>query len=304
MHINFRLLGGALMRTEQEMMKLIMNKAIEDERIRAVTLNGSRANPNATHDIYSDFDIVYFVRDVGDFTKDKSWINYFGDVLIVQYPEDWYNHPYDYSSRNTFVYLIQFTDGNRIDLTIVDINNIEKESINYEPRIVLLNKDNFKELTPIDSERAFYIQKPSELEFHNTSNEFRWLCIYISKGLCREELYYAKYAYDVLVMPMFIKMLNWKIAIDNNFKVTTGDHSKYLKRFLSDDEMKRFHNIFPNGEYDDIWNKLILMYDYFAELEFFVAGSMGYTLATQESKGVKEFILNRRRTYSVYNKEK
>lgn len=281
------------MRTEQEMMDLIMNKALQDDRIRAVTMDGSRANCNATHDKYCDFDIVYYVTDVREFTTDKSWISYYEDILIVQYPMDWYSHPYDYHSHDTFTYLIQFADGNRIDLSIVDIRNIEKEAYNNEPRIVLLNKDNFIELGPIDDERAFYIQKPSELEFYNTCNEFRWLCIYISKGLCREELYYAKYAYDVLVMEMFIKMLNWKIAIDHNFQVTTGDHSKYLKRFLTDSEMRRFHAIFPNGKYEDIWNKLFLMYDYFAELESYVAENLGYTADTHETKRVRQFIVDR-----------
>ena len=88
-------------------------------------------------------------------------------------------------------------------------------------------------MTPICNERAFYIRKPTKKEYYDTCSEFRWLAVYISKGLCRQELYYAKYAYDVLVMEMFIKMLNWKIGVDNNFLVTTGSHSKYLKRFLS-----------------------------------------------------------------------
>ena len=35
------------MRSEKEMMDIIMNKALSDERIRAVTMEGSRANPNA-----------------------------------------------------------------------------------------------------------------------------------------------------------------------------------------------------------------------------------------------------------------
>lgn len=282
------------MRSEQEMMELIMNKAIHDDRIRAVAMDGSRANLNATHDQYSDYDIVYFVTDVREFTKDKSWIQYFGDILIVQYPEDWYAHPYNYDSHDTFAYLIQFADGNRIDLTIVDIQNIANEKENKEPRIILLNKDNFTELTPIDTERAFYIQKPSEMEFYNTCNEFRWVCIYISKGLCREELYYAKYIYDVLVMDMFMKMLNWKIAIDHRFQVTTGSHSKYLKRFLSEEEMERFQSIFPNGEYEDIWNKLFVMYDYFAELESYVGMQFGYDVNERESKRVREFMLERR----------
>ncbi len=281
------------MRTEREMMDLILQKAMSDERIRAVAMDGSRANRNATHDSYSDFDIVYYVTDVREFTQDKSWITYFGEILIVQYPMDWYNHPYDYNSRDTFNYLMQFKDGNRIDLTLVDIQNIEEEKKIKEPRIILLNKDNFDALSPIDNEKAFYIQKPSRHEFYNTCNEFRWLCIYITKGLCREELYYSKYAYDVLVMDMFMKMLNWKVAIDNDNQVTTGAHSKYLKRFLSTEEMKRFQSIFPNGEYEDIWNKLFKMYDYFCDLEMYVAKKLYYDTDIIEAANVREFMMNR-----------
>ena len=35
------------MRTEKEMMELILSMAREDARIRAVYINGSRTNPNA-----------------------------------------------------------------------------------------------------------------------------------------------------------------------------------------------------------------------------------------------------------------
>lgn len=282
------------MRTSAEMMELIMKKASNDDRIRAVTLDGSRANKNAVHDGYSDFDICYIVSDVRDFTKDKSWIAYFGEILIVQYPMDWYSHPYDYNSHDNYTYLIQFTDGNRIDLTLIDIQNISLEAENNEPRIILLNKDNLSELTSVDSEAAFYIQKPSQMEYYNTCNEFRWLSVYISKGLCRREFYYVRYSYEVLTMEMFIKMLNWKIGTDHDFKVTTGGHSKYLKRFLSEDEMNRFQGIFPDGNYDDIWTKLFLMYDYFAELAAYVGGCLGYEFNNTETENVRNFIISRR----------
>lgn len=281
------------MRSEQEMLDIIMNKARSDERIRAVAMDGSRANENATHDRYSDFDIVYYVTDIREFTNDKSWINIFGDILIVQCPDDWYSHPYDYNSHDRFAYLIQFADGNRIDLTLVDIRNIAKEAMNEEPRIILLNKDNYKDLIPVDTENVFYIESPTEQEFSNTCNEFRWLSIYITKGLCREEFYYARYSYEVLVVDMFMKMLNWKIGIDNNFGVTTGLHSKYLKRYLSESEMERVQGIFPNGTYKDMWQKLFLLYDYFAELEDYVAEQFGFIQDVEETRLVREFIEER-----------
>ena len=283
------------MRNKEEMMKLIMDVAINDERIRAVTMEGSRASKNATHDQYCDFDICYIVSDIREFTKDNKWVEIFGEILIVQYPMDWYSHPYNYAGHDNFAYLIQFKDGNRIDLTLIDVCNIDKEQGYCEPRIVLLNKDNFKELQQIDDESVFYIQKPSEMEYYNTCNEFRWLSVYISKGLCREELYYAKYAYDVLMMGMFIKMLNWKIGVDNDFNVTTGNHSKYLKRFLSLEEMKRFHSVFPNGTYEDIWSKLYVIYDYFAEIAKYVGEALKYNFDAKETEEVRSFLSERQK---------
>lgn len=50
------------MRTEQEMFNLILSIAENDERIRAVVMNGSRANPNVVKDIFQDYDIVYVVN--------------------------------------------------------------------------------------------------------------------------------------------------------------------------------------------------------------------------------------------------
>lgn len=283
------------MRSSEEMMKLIMDVAINDERIRAVTMEGSRVSKNATHDRYCDFDISYVVNDIRQFTKDNRWIEIFGEILIVQCPMDWYDNPYDYEGRDNFAYLIQFKDGNRIDLTLIDASNIENEKNYDEPRIVLLNKDNFKELKPISDESVFYIRKPSEMEYFNTCNEFRWLSVYISKGLCREELYYAKYAYDVLMMEMFIKMLNWKVGVDNDFNVTTGGHSKYLKRFLSAEEMERFQGVFPNGTYEDIWNKLYVIYDYFAEIANYVGETLGYCFDAKETEEVREFLAERQK---------
>ena len=283
------------MRNKEEMIKLIMDVAINDERIRAVTMEGSRASKNATHDQYCDFDICYIVSDIREFTKDNKWVEIFGEILIVQYPMDWYSHPYNYAGHDNFAYLIQFKDGNRIDLTLIDVCNIDKEQGYREPRIVLLNKDNFKELKQINDESVFYIQKPSEMEYYNTCNEFRWLSVYISKGLCREELYYAKYAYDVLMMGMFIKMLNWKIGVDNDFNVTTGDHSKYLKRFLTLEEMKRFHSVFPNGTYEDIWSKLYVIYDYFAEIAKYVGEALKYNFDAKETEEVRIFLSERQK---------
>jgi aminoglycoside 6-adenylyltransferase len=56
------------------MLDLILGTARQDVRIRAVILNGSRANPNVTPDRFQDFDIVYVVTDLTPFVEDPAWI--------------------------------------------------------------------------------------------------------------------------------------------------------------------------------------------------------------------------------------
>ena len=76
------------MRSEQEMMDLILETAKQDERIRAVYMNGSRTNPDAPKDIFQDYDIVYVVEETESFIQDKEWIRRFGETLFMQYPDE------------------------------------------------------------------------------------------------------------------------------------------------------------------------------------------------------------------------
>ena len=75
------------MRSEKEMMELILSVARKDERIRAVYMNGSRTNPNVKKDIFQDYDIVYVVKENRPFYEDERWIDRFGERLYMQCPE-------------------------------------------------------------------------------------------------------------------------------------------------------------------------------------------------------------------------
>jgi aminoglycoside 6-adenylyltransferase len=76
------------MRSEQEMLDLILRTAREDGRIQAVLLNGSRANPAAPQDPFRDFDVVYIVTDVAPFRGNREWTKRFCEIMILRVPED------------------------------------------------------------------------------------------------------------------------------------------------------------------------------------------------------------------------
>src|SRR5690606_14769686 len=129
------------MRSEQEVMDLILGVARADERIRAVMLSGSRANPAIPKDKWQDYDITYFVEDVTPFRNDPAWvIERFGRPLIMQMPEAM-RCP---EGNGTFAYLMIFPDGVRIDLTF----DCRKYTDNGEPAVVLLDKDNGRGFLP------------------------------------------------------------------------------------------------------------------------------------------------------------
>ena len=65
------------MRNAAEIKNLVLNFALSEGKVRAILLNGSRANPNLKPDRLQDFDIVFVVEDLESFTADHTWTNFF-----------------------------------------------------------------------------------------------------------------------------------------------------------------------------------------------------------------------------------
>ena len=75
------------MRTEREMFALLRGFALSDERIRAMWLNGSRANPDADKDVFMDYDVVCAVTDLAPFVDATDFLQRFGEIAVMQEPE-------------------------------------------------------------------------------------------------------------------------------------------------------------------------------------------------------------------------
>lgn len=158
------------MRTEKEMLDLIINTAKKDERIRAVIMNGSRVNTNVKRDCFQDYDIMYVVKNIQSFTSNHNWIHRFGEIMIVQMPEEMSLLPADEDGK--FPYLMQFIDGNRIDLTLVPAELIHTFVGQDSLSKLLLDKDNCLEEFPPASDKDYLVKKPTEKEFLDCCNEF------------------------------------------------------------------------------------------------------------------------------------
>src|SRR5580693_1525303 len=113
------------MRTPAEIKQIFTDLAMRDDRIRAVLLQGSRANIKVIPDAYQDFDIFLVVNQMEEFITDHRWTLVFGERIIWQLPDEMKTLNDHHVEKTGFHYLMLFKDHIRIDLTIYP-----KEKIN------------------------------------------------------------------------------------------------------------------------------------------------------------------------------
>lgn len=128
------------MRTQETVIDSILDFANACEDVVIVMMNGSRVNPEVKKDLMQDYDIVFFI-DGDDFEKykaDRHWIRQFGETIIVQ------QNDFD---ENSYIFLMQFADGVRIDLRFS--RRIAYESVLAEDTLNVILLDKTESLQPL-----------------------------------------------------------------------------------------------------------------------------------------------------------
>ena len=275
------------MRSEDEMLGLILSTAHEDERIRAVILNGSRANSNAVPDHFQDFDVVYVVTDIAPFVDDPLWIDRFGERMILQTPDLMVDPPPEPGVH--FSYLMQFSDGNRIDLTLVPVEHVsalKEDSLS----ILLVDKDGQLPPFPPPSEASYLPQAPTAKAFEDCCNEFWWVAPYVAKGLARGEILYAHYLIETALRQQLMKMLTWLFGIKTGFKRTPGKAGKHFHEVFSPKHWKMLLGTFATAEVESVWEALFTMGDLFRECAQEVADAFGFIYPHQDDQQVSQYL--------------
>lgn len=261
------------MRSEQQMLELILETAKCDDRIRAVIMNGSRANPNAPRDPFQDFDIVYIVSDVEPFRHNLEWIQRFGEMMILQMPEEMQDPPPD--TGGFFSYLMQFADGNRIDLGLFTLAQWKDRGTDSQS-ILLLDKNGIIEPFPPASDSDYFPKPPTAKAFFDCCNEFWWVSPYAAKGLWRQEILYAKYIQDIYVRDQLMKMLTWHIGVRTDFKVSPGKLGKYFPKYLEPELWDMLLKTYSDASYENSWDALFTMCDLFRKVAIPIAEQYGF----------------------------
>ena len=278
------------MRTEQEMYETILDIARKDDRVKAVYMNGSRTNPNASRDIFQDYDIVYVVDETASFIEDKKWIRKFGDIMYMQYPDESPDYPND--KNNHYGWLMQFCDGNRVDLTVQTLSYAREHIADDKLCRVLLDKDNVLPAIGESTDRERYVKRPTEEQFLSCCNEFWWCSNNIAKGLWREEITYAQDMTNFVVRKQLEKMLSWKIGVKEDFGVSIGKSAKYMNRYLEKETYQRYLKTYFAADVEEAWKAVSVMCKLFDQTAKEVAAALNYRYDEHEAEMAEKYLMD------------
>lgn len=271
------------MRNEKQVIDELLGFAKNNDKVRAVILNGSRVNPNAPKDIFRDYDVVFAVTDPEHFLKDQSWIRNLGELIVMQQ-----NDCFEGGAK-WYIFLMLFKDGIRIDLSFFPVEHIEMQ-YRDSLKLLLLDKDNIIDTFSEPNDSCYVPAKPGQKEYDKTVNEFWWCSTNIAKGIWRDELTYTKYMFDVVVRDAMLKLVFWYIGVNYDWKVNPGKCGKWFKNYLPAELWQSLVKAYAGYDYEDIWDSLFEACRLTRIMGMKVADSLGFVYPVKDDVKVTEYL--------------
>lgn len=257
------------------MTNMFVGFARNDQRIRLATLEGSRTNRNIPPDTFQDYDVSYFVTDIDSFKENDQWLNIFGNRLMMQKPEDMELFPSELG--NWFSYIILFEDGNKLDLTLIPMSEVDDYFAKSDGLVeVLLDKDARIHNEVIADDRQYWIKRPTAREFDDCCNEFWMVATYVVKGLARQEILFAIDHLHEIARPNLLRMMAWQIGSEQGYTFSVGKNCKFIDRYLPQEDWKALLSTYSQNGYEEMWQSLFTCYALFRTYSKAVAASLGY----------------------------
>jgi CheY-like chemotaxis protein len=258
------------MRTEKEMLDLILRTAKRDERIRAVQLRGSRTDPRATRDRFQDFNFWFYVEDIEPFVNYPKWVNVFGERIMLSQSN---------IDGQGVRYQMLFIDGVIMDLTLLPIDLFYTNN----EAILIISKD--KPKSPHDKPKKDV--NFDKNDFILACNMFWWNTKNIAKGISRDELPYAAHYLNVLREELF-KMLEFNALLEE--PASFGEHWRSIKKHISVKQYDLIKKTFVNNDYSNIWKAMLSVCSMFREAAMVVASKYGYEYPADNDEGMTAYL--------------
>jgi aminoglycoside 6-adenylyltransferase len=256
--------------------------AQQRDSVRAMLLTSTRAVPNASVDTLSDYDVVLIVENIHPFFEDRSWLEDFGEVLVV-YWDPIYPDP-DYQTEKT-ANVTQYADGLKIDFTLWPVELLRK--IVQAPALpaeldagyrVLMDKDQLTNGMKPPTYRAYIPTRPTNEAYQKLINDFFSDAPYMAKCLLRGELFPAKWCLDYDMKHVHLRpMLEWHVGLHHDWSVPVGSLGKGLKKRLPPELWSQLHATYAGADVADNWEALFRTMTLFRQVAIEVGEGLGYS---------------------------
>ena len=248
------------------------------EEIRAVVLTSTRANPDTPVDLFSDYDVIFYVTGISRFTEKDDWFETLGPVLVV------FRDTIPDSDHPCYTRLVMYESGDRIDYSISPLEQLKAAcdaatlpyylDVGYE---VLLDKDGLTAGLKPPTYQAHIPTKPTAAEYAALVNDFWWESIYVAKHLWRDDLMPAKYMLEACVKHYYLqKMLEWLVEIEKDWQWKPGIFGKGLKKVLDPETYQELVDTYTGGEPEEVWQALYRTCALFRKASIKVGEALGY----------------------------
>jgi aminoglycoside 6-adenylyltransferase len=264
-----------------EIERTIIQWAEARDDIRAVLLTSTRAVPGARVDALSDYDVILIVQSIQPFVDDRTWINDFGDVLVVYWDPI---YPHSEFGIDMIANVTQYADGLKIDFTLQPASLFEK--IVAAPALpaeldagyrILLDKDELTTSILPPTGTAYIPKLPTRETYLTLINDFFSEAPYVAKCLWRDELLPAKWCLDYDMKHVYLRqLLEWRMEMDHNWSRTIGSLGKGLKKHLPSDIWAQFEETFVGARLENNWEALAKIMAFFRLVAVEVGERLGF----------------------------
>ena len=204
-------------------------------------------------------------------------------MMILQLPDEMSDPPPE--GKDYYGYLMQFADGNRIDLSLFPVSKLDK--LEHDSlTLALLDKDGILPKFPPPNDSSYIPKPPTAKVYFDCTNEFWWVSTYVAKGLWRLEIVYAKHMLDLYVREQLMKMLNWYVGMKTDFQKNPGKMGKYLEKLLEPELWELLMQTYTDADYEHTWQALFAMGMLFRKVAIPVAQHFGFDYLYGEDERV------------------
>jgi aminoglycoside 6-adenylyltransferase len=284
-----------------DIIRQLVGWAEQRDAIRAVLLTSTRAIPGGAVDVLSDYDVILVAEDIHPFFEDRSWIEDFGDVLVVYWDPIQVEPDHGFEQVGN---VTQYQDGLKIDFTVWPLDILQRiaQAAALPAELdagyrVLLDKDHLTDEMLAPTYSAYIPDRPSNESYQTLVNDFFVGPPYVAKCLWRDELLPAKWCldYDMRYVYLLV-MLEWRMEIDHGWSTPTGNLGKGLKKRLPPEIWSQFEGTFAGGEIDDNWEALFRIMAFFRRVAIEVGESLGFAYPHDLDQQITAYVQRIQRT--------